>query len=483
MRAIILTEVGKKIGFGHLNRCLSIETELKKHGIESDFVVNCKHVGKDLLRANFLVFDWLRNRKKLYHLLKKSHFAIIDSYLAPLSLYQYISGNIILSLYLDDNNRLTYPKGIVVNGNAYASHLPYPRNKNQYLLGTKFTPLRAEFNQIDRKQIREKIMDILITFGGSDVKNMTPRILKSICHFYPEVNKKVLIGGGFKNIAEIRSNADPKTQLVFSPTGTRLKNFMQNSDIAISAGGQTIYELLRVGVPTIATAVADNQILNVESLEKKKILLNLERWKDERIEDRIAALMTRLKNQGLRKKMSQLGRKIIDGKGAERIVNVLLKCFIRESVILRKARPADMLGIFSLTNESSVRRASFQQKVISLDDHKKWFEEKVSDSSCLFFVVEFEKKIIGQLRLDIESHTALISISVAQKFNGMGVGGLLMGYAVNYIRSHQIQISRIIARIKTDNIASRNFFEKSGFKRKRHLQTNTQKIDEYFYTI
>lgn len=437
-----------------------------------------------LCRTNFLVFNWVRNREKLNYSLKNSHVAIIDSYLAPLSIYQYISNNIALSLYLDDNNRLAYPKGIVVNGNAYAACLPYPKNKNKYLLGTKFAPLREEFNRIEQKRIREKITDILITFGGSDVKNMTPRILKSICHSYPNLNKKVIIGSGFKNINEIRSYSDPKTQLVFSPTGARLKNLMQNSDVAISAGGQTIYELLQVGVPTIATAVANNQILNVKSLEKKKILLNLKPCGDEKIEDRITILMTQLKNRDLRKKMSQLGKKLVDGKGTKRIVDFLLKYFIRKTVVLRKVRQEDMLEIFNLSNEPHVRKASFQQEAISLSNHKKWFEEKLSSTSCLFFVVGFGKKIIGHLRLNIvKNHIAIMSISVSEKFQGLGIGTALLDHAIRRLRSHTLPVTEVIARIKADNSSSIRFFKKSHFIYKRAFMVNSEKAVEYSYKI
>ncbi|NLV76359.1 MAG: UDP-2,4-diacetamido-2,4,6-trideoxy-beta-L-altropyranose hydrolase, partial [Tissierellia bacterium] len=39
-----------------------------------------------------------------------------------------------------------------------------------------------------------------------------------------------------------------------------MKNLMINNDLAISAGGNTLYELCACGIPTIAIIIADNQL-------------------------------------------------------------------------------------------------------------------------------------------------------------------------------------------------------------------------------
>ncbi|MDQ7082427.1 MAG: glycosyltransferase [Aquificota bacterium] len=77
-----------------------------------------------------------------------------------------------------------------------------------------------------------------------------------------------MIGKGFRNIDEIKASADPNTELIFYPSAEEMKNLMLDADIAISAGGQTLYELARVGVPTIAVAVAENQMWNVSEWQE-----------------------------------------------------------------------------------------------------------------------------------------------------------------------------------------------------------------------
>lgn len=43
-----------------------------------------------------------------------------------------------------------------------------------------------------------------------------------------------------------------------------IENYMKRADVAVSAGGSTLYELCAVGTPTISYALADN----LNSLEK-----------------------------------------------------------------------------------------------------------------------------------------------------------------------------------------------------------------------
>ena len=60
---------------------------------------------------------------------------------------------------------------------------------------------------------------------------------------------------------------------------------MLEADIAVSAGGQTLFELARVGTPTAAVCVADNQINNLRGFTKLGFLNNFLRWDEPNLED------------------------------------------------------------------------------------------------------------------------------------------------------------------------------------------------------
>ncbi len=321
MEVYILTEGGSSIGFGHVTRCISIYQALEEKGVKPILIVNGDDSLTDILRNfNFEIFDWLTNRDRIFKKVGNSDIVLIDSYLADQKFYKDISTIIKLPVFYDDYRRIDYTKGIVINGNIYANELNYAKTKNiSYLLGPKYLPLRKEFWYIPEKKVRTKVENILITFGGSDLRNMTPRILKFFVHRYPDLNKIVIVGNGFKNTNEIRSVVDKRTELIYNPNAMTMRDMMLEADIAISAGGQTLYELARVGVPTIAIAVAENQLLNVHAFKNAGFIEYAGWWEDESLFNNLVNCFHSILDVSVRKDKVSLGRKIVDGLGSLRI--------------------------------------------------------------------------------------------------------------------------------------------------------------------
>jgi len=327
MKVFIITEGSKNIGFGHITRCISLYQAFKKRGIIPKFIINGDDPVKDLLKGlNYQIFNWLDEKSRLFKKVKDTDIAIIDSYLADISFYNTLSDLVRLAVYIDDNKSLNYPKGIVVNGSIYAEELNYPRtNGVTYLLGTKYTPLRKEFWKVPEKKIKEKVESIMITFGGDDAKNMTPKILGFLRENYPELKKNVIVGNAFQNIDEIKKSADKNTNLIYYPDVKEIKEIMLESDIAISAGGQTLYELARVGVPTVGICVAENQLRNVKGWQEAGFIEYAGWWREENIFKNIELCFCKLVDFFIRKKKFFLGRELVDGRGSRRIVNFILE--------------------------------------------------------------------------------------------------------------------------------------------------------------
>ena len=327
MKVFIITEGGKNIGFGHLTRCLSLYQAFEEREIKPKFIVNGDNNTECLLNgANYQLLNWIEKPDKLFKLLKGADIAIIDSYLADSSFYNKISKIVKLSVYIDDNKRLDYPKGIVLNGNIHAETLNYPKKDGIiYLLGTKYTHLRKEFWEVPEKKIKDNIESIMVTFGGSDTKNLTPKILKFLNEKYSELKKNVIIGRAFQNIGEIKKYTDKDTNLIYYPDAEKMKKIMLESDIAISAGGQTLYELARVGVPTIGVFIAKNQLESIKGWENSDFLEYAVWYKDDDILLKINKLLKKMEVVELRKFKSKLGRNFLDGLGSIRVNYTLLK--------------------------------------------------------------------------------------------------------------------------------------------------------------
>ncbi|MDQ1355358.1 MAG: UDP-2,4-diacetamido-2,4,6-trideoxy-beta-L-altropyranose hydrolase, partial [Acidobacteriota bacterium] len=121
--------------------------------------------------------------------------------------------------------------------------------------------------------------------------------------------------------AEIEAAADNNTHLVFSPDDEGMKKVMLESDIAIASGGQTIYELARVGVPAVVIAVADNQRNNVSGWEKTGFIENAGFWNDEPLMDVVAERFAKLSNFESRRRAAATGHRIVLDGGANRIID------------------------------------------------------------------------------------------------------------------------------------------------------------------
>ncbi|MGO9014984.1 MAG: PseG/SpsG family protein [Dissulfurispiraceae bacterium] len=326
LKVFIVTEGGDRIGFGHITRCLSLYQAFEASGVLPEFVVYGDASIDDVLKnMRYKRLNWHEHKERILSSINGSDIAIIDSYLADLNFYREVSDSARVPVYIDDNKRVDYPKGVVVNGSISAELLHYPSREHiAYLLGPEYIPQRKEFWNVPDKEIREKVESIMITFGGDDPRNITPAVLRLLVTRYPLIAKNVIIGRGYRNADEIKTAADGRTELIYFPGAEGMKSVMLESDLAISAGGQTLYELARVGVPAVVVAVADNQFNHARGWQRTGFIEYAGWWEDGMLLDNVDGALKQLEDSDRRKKMSQTGSALVDGKGAKRIVDYLV---------------------------------------------------------------------------------------------------------------------------------------------------------------
>ncbi len=115
---------------------------------------------------------------------------------------------------------------------------------------------------------------------------------------------------------------DGRVQLIHSPTS--VCDLMLDCDLAISGGGQTLYELAATGTLAVAIKLAENQEKNVACMDgmgmiKRVDLENTSMFADSLVE----ALRLVMENSNLRREMSIIGRKKVDGLGAKRVASII----------------------------------------------------------------------------------------------------------------------------------------------------------------
>lgn len=320
MNALIVTEGGRNIGFGHITRCCALRDALKAAGISTALIVN----GDASVRAQFRgqldqVLNWAQNLRKLFALIRLADIVVVDSYHAPLSLYKRISTSALIPVYIDDYVRLSYPPGIVVSGAIEAERFPYPKNRAiHYLCGAKYVLLRKEFWRTPPKKVRKEIRDVLISFGGIRRSDFIQRLLSKLSRLFPHWRFHVVLSKGSGSFI-FRKNV----RVYFGLNAIKMRSLMLRSDIAISGGGQTTNEMCACGLSMVGICFAKNQAYNIRGWKRAGVLKYAGDVEDSSLFLKIERIL-RLLSFRERQIIAAIGQKLVDGNGAKRVAKEIL---------------------------------------------------------------------------------------------------------------------------------------------------------------
>lgn len=324
-----MTEGGGASGLGHVNRCLSLYQVLERHGAEVEFVVHGdKTVKKILAGARCRLSDWRTSFSGAAARLKGADVVIVDSYLAGRPVYSEASkGRLLLSV--DDFKRLRYPEGILLNNNLYAASA-YTGKKYSgcRLLGPRFALLRRPFWTVPGRKISKVVSKVLLVAGGNDAANLAPFLVSVLREKFGSLKTTLVVGRGARNVAELRALAYPNLELLYGPDAEEMKRRMLDADVAVSACGQTLYELARTGLPAVGVVVADNQLGNAKAWKRAGTIKYAGFWgRDgkELIKTRVVGALEDMRSPAVRAAMSRAGRRLVDGRGPDRIYSEIKK--------------------------------------------------------------------------------------------------------------------------------------------------------------
>jgi spore coat polysaccharide biosynthesis predicted glycosyltransferase SpsG len=106
-----------------------------------------------------------------------------------------------------------------------------------------------------------------------------------------------------------------------------MSDYMRACDLCIAAGGTTVYELCASGIPSILYTLADNQLDCAHKVSEIKLIP----WVGDIRNDlslcleRIAIEIEQFHKSTYWEEVSKSMQSYVDGKGARRIANELLK--------------------------------------------------------------------------------------------------------------------------------------------------------------
>lgn len=334
---------GQGVGMGHVIRCLALADEFRKMGHKVFFfsrlqqgIERISREGFEVIRLNSDTADditldnlLLDEEKELTRIIEQIHidYLIIDSYKVNEKYLLNLKKRVKKLTYIDDVNKFSYPADILVNYNKNAQELGYD-NLPEYqlkLLGSDYALIRKQFQNISPRQINREISEIMITSGGSDPYGICRLILDIVLNTEGVKDKKinVIIGSGLeikKKIEEVIVNK-PNVELYYNIED--ISDIMLKSDIAISSGGSTLYELSACGTPTIAYIMADNQEGLVNCMQGDGYIESLGWYNRFTEKDLRSKILSLAGDFNRRKELSSKMQSLVDGKGAQRIAEAI----------------------------------------------------------------------------------------------------------------------------------------------------------------
>ncbi|NMB80185.1 MAG: glycosyltransferase [Ignavibacteria bacterium] len=231
--------------------------------------------------------------------------------------------------YIDDLNKFVYPVDVLIHGGIINKFRPYEKFSESELIlaGTEYSLLRPEFKNLPTRKINETISEIMISSGGTDNFNVIPFLIRAFRSISSLNNIKinVIVGSSFNNKEELKSLNTKYPNIVFYENVDHISQIMLKSDVAFSAGGSTIYELMACGTPIISYVIAENQDYIIQKMQEMGCLINMG-WHHELDCKSVIKTFNTLKDDyNLRLNLSNYGQQLVDARGPERVVSEILK--------------------------------------------------------------------------------------------------------------------------------------------------------------
>ena len=344
MEVYFIVHGNAKTGLGHIVRSLSLAAAFQKQGHDVIFFSKYEQGIQMVQKADIAVYkishehcfadskgffygdpkelkeDIVEIRNKIQ---EKADALIVDTYNVSAEFFLELRPLTKCLVYIDDLNLFSYPVDILVNGTASAFDMGYEKGQSaQLLLGLKYNQVRKEFCNPRLIQKSIPIKDILITTGSADPYHMTEKILNILMgqKGFVEFQYHVVVGGGFEKDIWSDSNIIDCKNIFLYDKPENISGIMAKCDIAVTAGGSTLYELAACGIPAVVFAYADNQLLHIKALERCGILKYVGYYRElnqQQLIDEIKYLMTHV---DIRDEIAERAKSLVDGNGCRRIV-------------------------------------------------------------------------------------------------------------------------------------------------------------------
>ncbi len=372
---------------------------------------------------------------------------------------------------MEDGTYGRRPADIVIDSTIRAEDTERPDDGSATVLqGIKYAPMRSD---VRASRIRRMSSDVapgdshvLIVMGGTDATGAAATIA-SVCSAARGADRITVISPK-RNWDSIRTASADVELLEPSPAFLDLAS---TATLVVSASGTTAWELACIAVPALLVAVVDNQKAGYQAALEEGVARGLGTLDEVRSDpaaatQKVEAALADIANG---RSWAATGSQVVDGRGAERIVeawnNALgsRRCEDDRPISARPATLTDSALLLRWRNDPTTREVSRTHEQVEWDGHQNWYRRVLNDDSRELYVVERGDTPVGTVRFD--AHDAdewEVSITIAPESRGHRLGSTVLaaGQAAFDARHPS---ATVIAAILPGNAPSQKLFAGAGY--------------------
>lgn len=237
------------------------------------------------------------------------------------------AGSIIM---LDDVGPTGGEADVIVNGILWATRwLPERVGGAKVYQGVEYMPLREQFavaNQRPRK-VSPQVEEIIISTGGADGRGFATQLMGALQHLSFKCHVNVMVGPAYTNSAEVKDAAEHisgRAQFSVVDSAPNMADYLMAADVALVTGGTVMFESAACGTPAVVVCSYEPQVPQAQWFHQQGTAVNLGYFAETVDQERVARAVEELASQPLRRQeMSIAGKKLVDGQGLYRFVEII----------------------------------------------------------------------------------------------------------------------------------------------------------------
>jgi spore coat polysaccharide biosynthesis predicted glycosyltransferase SpsG len=245
----------------------------------------------------------------------------------------------VLVMSFDTRAEIAFPSRLVVNPLLGPSLEAYEHGRGtQLLLGRRYALIRPEIRRVRPLRAREPVQPFraLVALGDDDVNNRSAELAKALLNCPRVARVDVAVRPTHRDLANLKALAEqcPERLAILSEPG-EVPPRVVRCHFAVTAGNSWSLELACVGVPQLMIVQSELHWPTAQRLEEEGAATCLG-WHDSVSAVTLRQAVNDLLGDALeRQAMARCGRKLIDGRGLDRLVTAL-------EMLLHKSPQAEM---------------------------------------------------------------------------------------------------------------------------------------------